>query len=275
MNFLLVEDDDADAVLLQLHLEPMLDQPLTRVQSLSLAYEAINEQRFDVALLDLALPDAWGLDALLRFSRRVPDVHVIVLTGSQEPAFADKARRAGALGFVSKALPPEQIALDVLALARSAGEKRAGEAELLGLSRFGGPARLTATSQVFGGADLHEANPEVWSHHVARYGDLLDLVLEEATFSTKLNTSEHLRAYAGELGAIGAGPRDVVSIHTAALRQRLETANGVGVDAVVSESRLVVLETMGHLAAHYRTAALGREQNSSGGDTADTGGAES
>ena len=260
IDILLVEDDDADAVLLSRHLEPLLGAPVTRAPNLALAAEQALAHRFDVAGLDLGLPDAWGLDALLRFGRRVPDLPVIVLTGTQEPAFAEKARRSGVIGFVSKTLPPEDVAAQVLPGERGGrrGRSPGGEWNYAGGPQMDAGSRSAATAKIYGRTDLGESDPETWAFYVARYGDLLDLVLEQATFTTELNVAEHLQAFATGAGfPPRAGPRDVVSIHTSALRKRVAAANGIGVDQILAESRFAVLETMGHLAAYYRTASIG------------------
>jgi len=54
-----------------------------------------------------------------------------------------------------------------------------------------------------------------------------------------------------------AGPRDVVEIHSVALRQRIAGINAVKAKAYAEESQLIALELMGYLTTFYRNHALG------------------
>ena len=69
--------------------------------------------------------------------------------------------------------------------------------------------------------------------------------------------SEALRELADRLGAVRAGPRDVVDLHTVVLRQRLATATVEQAAAYGEEGRLLLLELMGDLVSYYRGYALG------------------
>ena len=116
MNLLLVEDDEADAALLERHLAPMIDGVVERARSLRAAVDAAAITSFDAVVLDLGLPDAWGLDTVLRFGRLVPGLPVVVLTGTQERDFAEKAERAGAVGFIRKAEDMASVATQLVAV---------------------------------------------------------------------------------------------------------------------------------------------------------------
>jgi DNA-binding NarL/FixJ family response regulator len=64
----------------------------------------------DVMLLDLALPDANGLDVIAPLAVRSPGTRVLVLSMHAEPAYAAAALARGAWGLVSKAASPENLA---------------------------------------------------------------------------------------------------------------------------------------------------------------------
>jgi len=55
---------------------------------------------------------------------------------------------------------------------------------------------------------------------VAQYGHILDQRLEQRAYKIETNTSDTLREIANQLGFLRAGPRDVVDVHTHAIRQR-------------------------------------------------------
>jgi DNA-binding NarL/FixJ family response regulator len=56
----------------------------------------------DVVLMDLDMPVLDGVEATLRIRERRPDARVLILTGSNARADVDRARRAGAAGYVTK-----------------------------------------------------------------------------------------------------------------------------------------------------------------------------
>jgi DNA-binding NarL/FixJ family response regulator len=56
----------------------------------------------DAVFLDLAMPGIGGMAAIAEFARARPDVPVIVLTASDDPANVRRAFEHGALGYVPK-----------------------------------------------------------------------------------------------------------------------------------------------------------------------------
>ncbi len=63
----------------------------------------------EIAVTGLAFRDGQGLDAVRALSSRIPEVPVLVLSSFDETYYADRALRAGAMGYVMKGTPPEQI----------------------------------------------------------------------------------------------------------------------------------------------------------------------
>jgi DNA-binding NarL/FixJ family response regulator len=66
---------------------------------------AISEARRlrpDVILLDLAMPNITGLEALPELRRLVPDARIIVISGFATAVVAEQVRALGADGFVEK-----------------------------------------------------------------------------------------------------------------------------------------------------------------------------
>lgn len=256
MHLLLVEDDDADAAALSAAMVAAGDTltdagvEVDRARSLRDAVDRSLTTQYDGAVVDLALPDSWGLDTVLRFARLAPDIPIVVITGSQGPAFAEKARRAGAVGFVTKSVDVVETAKQALA-----AFDRPVDDELADLDRMSTPPS-PRTARLYGREDLLDADPAQWTRFVERYVDLLDMALDQAAFEHEQHVGSHLRTLANELGALGGGPRDVVSIYTAAVRRKVE-GQATRSEAMLKEARMTVLETMGHLAAYYRTAALG------------------
>lgn len=56
----------------------------------------------DVAILDIALPHASGIDVARQLREVSPDTHLLVLSMHSNPAYVQQALLAGALGYVAK-----------------------------------------------------------------------------------------------------------------------------------------------------------------------------
>lgn len=66
------------------------------------ALELIRQTPTDVAIVDLSLPDAHGLDLVQNLVVQFPDLRVIVFSMYDEDVYAERAVRAGAKGYVMK-----------------------------------------------------------------------------------------------------------------------------------------------------------------------------
>ncbi len=104
INVLLVEDEPVCAALVEEMLASGKASPfaVTRVKRLSEALERVGQDRFDVALLDLALPDASGLLTYTDLHARAPALPIIVLTGCDDEELALQAVREGAQDYLVK-----------------------------------------------------------------------------------------------------------------------------------------------------------------------------
>ncbi len=67
----------------------------------------------DLVLLDYLLPDMNGLAGLELFGQRHPELPVVILSGSANPAVAQQAMALGAAGFITKSSLSENL-LDAL-----------------------------------------------------------------------------------------------------------------------------------------------------------------
>lgn len=101
---LLVEDDDGDALLVEEYLaEDAAQVRLVRASNLAEALERLAVSRPPACvLLDLHLPDAFGVDAVSRLLRDAPAAAVVVLTGMSEEDAGLAAVAAGAQEYLSK-----------------------------------------------------------------------------------------------------------------------------------------------------------------------------
>ena len=65
--------------------------------------------RPDVALLDVQMPGLDGLSAAASLREQLPGCKVIILTTFGRPGYLRRAMEAGAVGFLVKDAPPEQL----------------------------------------------------------------------------------------------------------------------------------------------------------------------
>jgi len=66
------------------------------------AIEGIEEERPDVAVIDISLTNESGLELIKHLVRQFPEVAVVVLSMHDETLYAERALRAGARGYVMK-----------------------------------------------------------------------------------------------------------------------------------------------------------------------------
>ncbi|HTZ44715.1 MAG TPA: response regulator transcription factor [Jatrophihabitans sp.] len=101
---------------------------------------AARTHRPDVALLDIEMPGLDGLAAAAALAHETPEVRVIILTTFGRPGYLRRAMESGALGFVVKDAPAEQLAE---AVRRVAGGERVVDPALAAATLAGGASPLT------------------------------------------------------------------------------------------------------------------------------------
>lgn len=122
------------------------------------------------------------------------------------------------------------------------------------LTAIAPPTALTA--RLFGVAPLHERAPQEYWPLFERYAAVLDRALDRQTYRDLPDTlTDDLRDIADQLGALGAGAREVAELHGRALRQRTRDVTVARAQALTNEGRIVAFELMGHLLSYYRRHA--------------------
>ena len=104
IHTLFVEDSPGDARLIQeLLAEEQREQfEVIRVATLAEALKNLSADRFDVAILDLNLPDSAGLETYAKVQKQEPGLPVVVLTGYDDQEFATLALQQGAQDYLVK-----------------------------------------------------------------------------------------------------------------------------------------------------------------------------
>lgn len=138
-QLLLVEDDDAIAQALRLHLEEA-GYRLHREADGRDALAAIDRQRYDLVLLDLMLPGADGWEVCRHLRERHAGVPVIMLTARSAEAHRVLGLELGADDYVAKPFSMLELVARIRALFRRIEQLRGTQAPAHEL-RFG-PFRL-------------------------------------------------------------------------------------------------------------------------------------
>lgn len=73
------------------------------------AFRDIEEVQPDVAIVDISLKDAHGLDLVQNVRAQYPDVRMVVFSMYDENVYAERAIRAGASGYLMKSEPTKNI----------------------------------------------------------------------------------------------------------------------------------------------------------------------
>ncbi len=112
-NVLLIEDNPGDARLI---LEMIAEDPgapfrLHTADRLSLGLEHLSAGGTGLVLLDLSLPDSFGLDTFAKVYAHSPTVPIIVLTGNDDQMLALSAVKGGAQDYLVKSRLDRELLL--------------------------------------------------------------------------------------------------------------------------------------------------------------------
>ena len=82
------------------------------------AFDLVRSARPDVAVVDISLGDAHGLDLVQNLRAQHPALEVVVFSMYDEEVYAERAIRAGARGYVMKSEPTQSVAEAIRAAAQ-------------------------------------------------------------------------------------------------------------------------------------------------------------
>ena len=229
MRILVVDDHPmmADALRLAL-LSLEREADVVCVGDLAGALAATAGDTFDLALLDLGLPDCAGHDGLAQLREARPDIPVVVVSGASDPETIIGALDLGAMGFIPKTSSRDVllhavrlvasggIFVPVEALKARSARNPASDAATAPLPAAPAPSGSGAATVTAGALGL-----------TPRQGDVLSLVLKglpNKLIARKLDIAEgtvkaHVSAV---LQALNVGTRTQALIAATRLGLRLE-----------------------------------------------------
>ena len=103
-NLLLVENIENEAIQMADYLGEIkdLDIEIHLCQSLSESYELLRQQKLDIILINLFLPDGYGLQSFTNLFHKFQDIPFLVLTDLNDDSIALETVKNGAQDFISK-----------------------------------------------------------------------------------------------------------------------------------------------------------------------------
>lgn len=103
LKLLIVDDNDLFVSALEGFLETEASlEVIGRAANGAVAVELAADLQPDVVLMDLSMPSVDGFEATAMVREQAPESAIVVLTGSDDPADQERARAAGAAGYITK-----------------------------------------------------------------------------------------------------------------------------------------------------------------------------
>src|SRR5687767_1368606 len=104
LRVLHVEDDEIDTRLVQRVLQaiPVYSVNCDHVETINTAIHSLSCQDYDVVILDMRLPDGFGLDLVQAVKDIAPDKPIIILSGIDDMELTLKAVQYGAQEYLVK-----------------------------------------------------------------------------------------------------------------------------------------------------------------------------
>lgn len=230
-------------------------------------FAALQQTVVDVVLLDLSIiPGEEQTAYICQLHESHPALPFILIGTAEQDEFAVNMVSCGVQQF----LIADKVTLDNLqrALRHAAARNelvqrlisrlRAKEREKeLGQLDQMAQSTSSVSERMMGSLQLSQSIPSLFEELVARYAEILDKALEKQAYHVQYDLANAVKAFASDLGRLRAGPRDVIQIHSAAVKQKLGGGTPERSQAIIAESRLLMIELMGNLAQYYRILSMG------------------
>jgi two-component system invasion response regulator UvrY len=118
LSIMLVDDHAIVRMGFRLLLEGAGAAKVIEVDRGEAALSCYNDVQPDVVIMDISMPGMGGLAALLRLRAHHPAARVLMLSAFHDAITPVRALKAGALGYLSKRCPPEELITAVQQVSR-------------------------------------------------------------------------------------------------------------------------------------------------------------
>lgn len=212
-SVLIIEDDATTRKSLSLAIEsePTL-RLVTAFDSVKPALTWLENDRADVLLVDLGLPDGSGIDIIHACARRHPRCDIMVITMSSDEANVLACIEAGASGYVLKDAGPLDIVRAVQDL-RAGGSPMSPAIARMVLSRVRRGDRPPIMDADGGGMEVSSEGESAAAELTKREASILDLIARGETYgevarllSVSVGTVQtHIKSIYGKLSVHSRG----------------------------------------------------------------------
>lgn len=261
IQLLIVEDNPADLNMIQTALsdDPNYSFTFLEADTLKSCKKVLSEaDSIDIILLDIGLPDSDGLDTFISVYKEYSYIPIVIMTGLGGEDLGINAIEHGAQDYLVK----DQIAPGLLArsiryaIERNALLLRLNEKEreqeinsIYNLSQAGGSS---VTSDAYGVSSISKAFPDLFAELVERYESIIVFAFEQRMLKVDHGIIQKMQEFAEYLGFLKAGPRDVIEIHSEALKNSCKKANIAKSQVYIQEGRILIIKLMGNLVSYYK-----------------------
>lgn len=121
-------------------------------------------------------------------------------------------------------------------------------------------ASTSVTAKYFGQVSINKSYPTLFRRLVDDFDTLASKAVEKQIYKEepeKSAVTTDITMLSEKMGALNSGPRDVIEVYLAALKNKSTVASPSEMTAYADEAKLLVLELMGHLVSFYRNYSIG------------------
>lgn len=265
VRILLLADDQGDGGIIHTLLMQMVQTVpfvITTLQQIDRALAQLSQSYFDLVLLDLSLPVCEGLYTFNQIHAQAPELPIIILSNFEDTAAAIEAVRQGAQDYLVKGQIDSRLLVRSIRYAIERQRLRLTsqvdhwqhqqERELSLLEQLTGYQATVIASQLYCDLPLEETVTAEFQRLVEHYRQILDLAMDQRQYRVTHSIAEQMRGIAEQLGFLKASPRDVIALHTLAIKPRIAQMSSLKAEVYMEEARIMVLQLMGYLTSYYR-----------------------
>jgi len=253
LRVLVVEDNQGDLLLIKEMLKDAEEEDnpfvppfqLHEAINLQTAVQCLQDQAFDIVLLDLNLPDSQGLATFTDLRDQLSDVAVVVLTGLVDNTLAMEAIRHGAQDYLVKNSLDHDLLVRSMRYAVER-QRMQNELEQIRQRQYRLQEILSLEELTKTGLDQRESVQKLLRNYT--------LLVQRHVRATRLQEprpAEHVRELARQLARLHAKARDVVHLHLKMLEKTGSWEKPAEERAFANDARLVLVELMGNLIDIY------------------------
>ncbi|WP_430972224.1 sigma-54-dependent transcriptional regulator [Sunxiuqinia rutila] len=126
-SILIIDDDVTYGLMLKTLLEKN-NYEVTTVASPVEVKQLIRNNRFDVVLTDLRMPDISGMELIHLVKKQAPQTQIVMMTGYADIATAIESIKKGAFSYIPKPLSPDELLNVIREALSAAAETKTAEA---------------------------------------------------------------------------------------------------------------------------------------------------